>query len=70
MVDDPQAMQTIMQVRVYIYIYVHMHNVYTTLTNPLFSPPLLPLQLYAACPGGGTGDNRLQVCFFSATLHR
>lgn len=27
------------------------------------------LQLYAACPSGGTGDNRLQVCFFSATLH-
>jgi ATP-dependent RNA helicase DDX1 len=27
------------------------------------------MQLYAACPGGGTGDNRLQVCFFSATLH-
>jgi ATP-dependent RNA helicase DDX1 len=27
------------------------------------------LQLYGACPGGGTGDNRLQVCFFSATLH-
>lgn len=27
------------------------------------------MQLYAACPAGGTGDNRLQVCFFSATLH-
>lgn len=27
------------------------------------------MQLYAACPSGGTGDNRLQVCFFSATLH-
>lgn len=27
------------------------------------------LQLYSACPGGGTGENRLQVCFFSATLH-
>jgi len=27
------------------------------------------MQLYGACPGGGTGDNRLQVCFFSATLH-
>jgi len=27
------------------------------------------LQLYGACPGGGTGENRLQVCFFSATLH-
>ena len=27
------------------------------------------LQLYAACPSGGTGDNRLQACFFSATLH-
>jgi len=27
------------------------------------------LQLYSACPGGGSGDNRLQVCFFSATLH-
>lgn len=27
------------------------------------------LRLYAACPGGGGGENRLQVCFFSATLH-
>lgn len=27
------------------------------------------MQLYNACPTGGTGDNRLQVCFFSATLH-
>ncbi len=27
------------------------------------------LQLYSACPSGGTGSNRLQVCFFSATLH-
>jgi len=27
------------------------------------------MALYGACPGGGTGDNRLQVCFFSATLH-
>jgi ATP-dependent RNA helicase DDX1 len=27
------------------------------------------MQLYNACPVGGTGDNRLQVCFFSATLH-
>ena len=27
------------------------------------------LQLYAACPSGGLGENRLQVCFFSATLH-
>jgi superfamily II DNA/RNA helicase len=27
------------------------------------------LNVYSACPGGGTGDNRLQVCFFSATLH-
>lgn len=27
------------------------------------------MQLYSACPGGGSGDNRLQVCFFSATLH-
>ena len=27
------------------------------------------MQLYGACPAGGTGDNRLQVCFFSATLH-
>jgi ATP-dependent RNA helicase DDX1 len=27
------------------------------------------MHLYSACPGGGTGDNRLQVCFFSATLH-
>lgn len=27
------------------------------------------MQLYGACPSGGVGDNRLQVCFFSATLH-
>jgi len=27
------------------------------------------MQLYNACPGGGSGENRLQVCFFSATLH-
>ena len=27
------------------------------------------MQLYSACPGGGSGENRLQVCFFSATLH-
>ena len=27
------------------------------------------MQLYNACPSGGVGDNRLQVCFFSATLH-
>ena len=27
------------------------------------------MSLYNACPGGGSGENRLQVCFFSATLH-
>ena len=27
------------------------------------------MQIYQACPAGGFGDNRLQVCFFSATLH-
>jgi ATP-dependent RNA helicase DDX1 len=27
------------------------------------------MHLYGQCPGGGSGDNRLQVCFFSATLH-
>ena len=27
------------------------------------------MHLYGACPGGGTGEHRLQVCFFSATLH-
>ena len=27
------------------------------------------MNLYSACPAGGTGSNRLQVCFFSATLH-
>lgn len=26
-------------------------------------------QIYSHCPGGGIGANRLQVCFFSATLH-
>jgi ATP-dependent RNA helicase DDX1 len=26
-------------------------------------------QIYNKCPGGGVGINRLQVCFFSATLH-
>jgi ATP-dependent RNA helicase DDX1 len=25
--------------------------------------------IFGKCPGGGTGDHRLQVCFFSATLH-
>eukprot|EP01038_Epipyxis_sp_PR26KG_P013075 gene13075-17527_t len=27
------------------------------------------MSIYSNCPGGGTGQNRLQVCFFSATLH-
>lgn len=27
------------------------------------------LSIFSHCPGGGTGNNRLQVCFFSATLH-
>lgn len=27
------------------------------------------MTLYDKCPAGGSGDNRLQVCFFSATLH-
>ena len=27
------------------------------------------MQIYNACPTGGCGDNRLQACFFSATLH-
>jgi hypothetical protein len=26
-------------------------------------------QIYNKCPGGGVGIHRLQVCFFSATLH-
>jgi ATP-dependent RNA helicase DDX1 len=25
--------------------------------------------IFGKCPGGGVGDHRLQVCFFSATLH-
>jgi len=27
------------------------------------------MDIYRACPSGGSGENRLQVCFFSATLH-
>lgn len=27
------------------------------------------MDVFRACPSGGAGDNRLQVCFFSATLH-
>eukprot|EP01036_Dinobryon_divergens_P027134 gene27134-35856_t len=27
------------------------------------------MQIFAKCPGGGSGIHRLQVCFFSATLH-
>ena len=29
----------------------------------------LSVELYKQMPKGGTGDSRLQVCFFSATLH-
>jgi ATP-dependent RNA helicase DDX1 len=29
----------------------------------------LIIDVFRACPSGGSGDNRLQVCFFSATLH-